>query len=70
MPIEEIKQKISSILKEQGVSRASVFGSVARGEATAASDVDILVELKRPYGLVKFIRLKNSLEDALKKKLI
>ncbi len=32
-------------LRAAGVSHAAVFGSVARGEATADSDIDVLVEL-------------------------
>jgi predicted nucleotidyltransferase len=39
-------------LRRFGVSHASVFGSVARGEARADSDVDVLVELDQdhPWG--------------------
>ncbi len=32
-------------LRARGVAGASIFGSVARGEATAGSDVDVLIEL-------------------------
>lgn len=32
--IEEIKRKILPILKEAGVTRSSIFGSVAHGEDT------------------------------------
>ena len=32
-------------LRAMGVRHAAVFGSVARGESTAASDLDILVDL-------------------------
>jgi predicted nucleotidyltransferase len=32
-------------LHERGVARAALFGSTVRGEATADSDLDILVEL-------------------------
>ena len=31
-------------LRHRGVRHAALFGSVARGEATTASDIDILVE--------------------------
>jgi predicted nucleotidyltransferase len=31
-------------LRRRGVVHAAVFGSVARGEANAVSDVDILIE--------------------------
>ncbi len=65
--IEIIQKKILPILKQAGILRSSIFGSVARGEATADSDVDILVEIPRPYGLFKFLEIKNNLEDALNK---
>jgi predicted nucleotidyltransferase len=47
-------------LFELGVSRASIFGSVARGEARADSDIDVLVELdrRRPMGIFEYSRLK------------
>ncbi len=38
-----------------------LFGSVVRGEATGASDIDILVEFERPVGLSTFIALEASL---------
>jgi predicted nucleotidyltransferase len=68
MELEEVKQKISPILSRFGIKRAAVFGSVARGEAKAGSDVDILIELYEPLGLFKFARLNYLLEDALDKK--
>ncbi len=53
-------------LKEFGVKRLAVFGSVARDEAGPESDVDLLVELDgRPFGLFKFVDLKNRLEEIL-----
>jgi predicted nucleotidyltransferase len=32
-------------LKAVGVARLSIFGSVARGDATASSDVDVVIRL-------------------------
>ncbi len=49
---------------EYGVSRMAVFGSVARGEETPESDVDVLVEFSRPVG-IEFIDLGNMLEKLL-----
>jgi predicted nucleotidyltransferase len=65
MDIEEVKKIIRPILKEYGVSRASVFGSVARGEDGPDSDVDILVKVTRPFSLVGVVSLKHRMESAL-----
>lgn len=66
--IKELQKKIIPILKKNGVVRASVFGSFARGEATPESDVDILIELTKNKSLLDLIHLKNELEDLLKQK--
>lgn len=64
MHVKEIQEKSVPILKRRAVKRASIFGSSARGE-TIAHDVDMLIEMPRPYGLFSFLSLKNELEDAL-----
>lgn len=68
MTVNEIKEKITPILKRHRISRAAVFGSIVRSEATEKSDVDILVEIPHAHGLFEFIGIKLELEDALKKK--
>jgi predicted nucleotidyltransferase len=68
MELEEVKKKITPVLEEYGVEYAGVFGSVARGQATPESDVDILVKLGRPTGMFKYMRLISSLEQSLSKK--
>jgi predicted nucleotidyltransferase len=52
-------------LRARGISQISIFGSFARREAHATSDVDILVEFAHPVGLFDFIRLKHFLQDIL-----
>ncbi len=49
---------------EYGISRIAVFGSVARGDETPESDVNLLVEFSRPVG-IEFIDLGNALEREL-----
>jgi len=65
MNIEEIKKKILPILKKYGVTRAGIFGSVARGEEKKDSDIDILVEIESRMSLLDFAGLKLELEEAL-----
>jgi len=57
-----------SDLHQRGVKSLAVFGSLARGEATPASDIDVLVEFDRPVGLFEFIRLKLYLEELTNRK--
>lgn len=68
MTLEEIKEKTAPVLKQHGVTYAAVFGSAARGEDRPDSDVDILVRLGRPTGMVEFMRLIEGLENGLQKK--
>jgi predicted nucleotidyltransferase len=57
-------------LRSAGVSHAAIFGSVARGEATAASDIDVLVELEsgRPISLFDLIGIELRLSDIFGRK--
>ncbi len=49
---------------EFGIVRIGVFGSVAKDENTDASDVDVIVELRRP-DLLALIGIKQELEELL-----
>ena len=42
--IGDKRAAIISVARKYGASNVRVFGSVARGEATEASDVDLLVD--------------------------
>ena len=48
-----------------GVASLSLFGSVARDEAAAESDVDILVTFAQTSGIFRFLELKEYLENLL-----
>ena len=52
-------------LAELGIRRLEIFGSVARGEASPTSDVDLLVEFDRAIGLFHFFRVQRRLEQIL-----
>ena len=68
MTVQAIKKQILPILKRQGVTRAALFGSMARGEAKKRSDIDILVKLEKGKTLFDFVGLKLELEERLGKK--
>jgi len=65
LTIQEIQSRTAPILRAGGATKAELFGSVARGEATESSDVDILVQLPEDQSLLDVIHLKNELEDVL-----
>lgn len=68
-----IQQEVLRVLADRrsemesrfGVSSLAIFGSVARDEALAGSDIDILVTYVRAPGMFGFLELKEYLEDIL-----
>ncbi len=55
---EELEQKF-------GVAAMGVFGSYTRNEQHSGSDVDILVDFKKPISLLRFIELERHISDLL-----
>ena len=71
MERKQVILKISEnreLLNRYGVKEIRLFGSVARDQATADSDIDLLVEFEPDahIGLFEFSRLKNELSQLLK----
>ena len=64
--IDEFKDLMLNILKKYEVKRASLFGSIVRGEMTNESDIDLLVEFKGKKSLLDLAGLKIELEEKLK----
>jgi predicted nucleotidyltransferase len=58
------KERLS---KKYGLSQIAIFGSYGREQQTNESDVDILVDFKKPIG-IEFIDLAEELEILLDKK--
>ncbi len=69
MPID---QRIFDLLRAHrprlangyGLTKLGLFGSYAKGTASATSDVDLLVEFERPLGL-RFVEFAEELECLL-----
>ena len=65
MNLNEIAAKSKPIFAAHNVQFAGIFGSVARGEETPASDVDLLVTIGGHPSLVELIQLERELAEAL-----
>jgi len=66
-PLPEIRRIVREVCSRHPVARADLFGSVARGKATAGSDVDVLVEFlpEAEVGLFEMGALREELAEAL-----
>lgn len=67
--IDEIRDIIAPIAKLHGVDKVFLFGSYARGDATASSDVDLCVDAPALRGLFALGGLYADFEDALSKRI-
>ena len=63
--LQTLKQRNAELTTKFGVKSLLLFGSVARNEATPASDVDLLVEFNRPVGYFGLFALQDYLENLL-----
>ena len=57
------REEILRVAARHGAHHVRVFGSVVRGEAGEASDVDFLVRLDRDRSLLDHVALMQDLED-------
>ncbi len=75
MTLEQVKElfqteAMKELCRQNGVERLSVFGSTARNEATAQSDLDLLVKFsdsKKP-GLLEFMAIEDKFAEAVHQK--
>ncbi len=59
----QLPQKVVNSLKRGGVVSASLFGSLARGEATDQSDIDLLVRYDGDVSLFDVTALRQQLKQ-------
>ena len=66
--LERLRSRRDEILRraaERGARNVRVFGSTARGEARAVSDVDLLVEMEPGRSMLDFVGLWQDLQELL-----
>ena len=68
--IAEIRSRVADVAEKHGLKAVYLFGSYARGTATAESDVDLLVDISGAgiRSLLQLSALLCDLEDALGKR--
>lgn len=59
------RDEIVKLGERFGIRNIRVFGSVARGEATAESDLDLLVDVDRGHGYIDMAGFALGVEDRL-----
>jgi predicted nucleotidyltransferase len=63
--IRDHRDDILRLAREHGAKNLRLFGSAARGDERADSDLDFLVEMEKGRSLVDHVALKQDLEDLL-----
>ena len=59
------RNKVKKLAAGHGLSNLRVFGSIARGEETEGSDLDLLVDVSPGVGLIGLARAQHALEELL-----
>jgi hypothetical protein len=62
--LTELRMLKPALERDYGITRMRLFGSHARGEGRADSDIDLIVDLGRPLGL-DFFGLEIELSEKL-----
>ena len=57
---QSIQSDLITLCRHNDVKQLSLFGSTARGEATAHSDLDLLIEFSARKSLLAVIRLERQ----------
>ncbi|AGF96602.1 nucleotidyltransferase family protein [Methanosarcina mazei] len=63
--IKKLQGMLPELKKKYPIKYIGVFGSYVRGEQSASSDLDILVEFNGSITLLGYARLENELSDKL-----
>jgi predicted nucleotidyltransferase len=65
--INEITDRLTPVFEQNGVTKAILFGSYAKGTATEESDVDIVVALQPTERAIRYFGVLGDIKEALGK---
>ncbi|MAG60933.1 hypothetical protein CL619_04055 [archaeon] len=69
LTIDRIIKLARPILKKNGIVKAGLFGSYARGQAKKSSDIDLLIKVKGKKSLLDIVGIQLALEESVKRKI-
>lgn len=61
-----LRRELPTLSERYHIASLAIFGSYVRGENTADSDLDVIVEYSRTPSLFQFVELQDRLSDLLK----
>ena len=67
LSIDSIRLMILPVVQKYSINKATIFGSYARGDAKAGSDVDLLIECDSIRNMDEYLGLQESLKKAIGK---
>lgn len=69
MTLEQVREQwrahILRLAERHGARNVRVFGSLARGEGTSASDLDLLVEMESGHTYLDLVAFWQDVEESL-----
>lgn len=68
LSLDSIKLLVQPVAKKYQIEKIYLFGSYARGEADAKSDIDMLIRTKKGGNLFAYYEIQKSFEKYLGKK--
>ena len=67
MALEIKKGEIRTLCEKHHIGFLGLFGSHARGDANTESDIDLLVEYKKPVSMFEHVRIQREFSQRLGK---
>ena len=66
--LEKYKNEIFKIFKAYHIRKVALFGSMARGENTSKSDIDLLIKTNGKMTLFQLFQMQEDIEKLVSKK--
>lgn len=67
--IEEIKEMLAEILRDQPVYQVVLFGSYAKNQATKTSDIDLIIDSRSTLKGFALLRLIFKIQEKMQKEI-